>query len=77
MGARTTVSSFAWSLSQSWLCNHVRFDHQEVVPKTGYPRTLYHPGFPIGGATGLLIKDYRGKNAEQEIWTFDQALVYQ
>ena len=32
-----------------------------------------HPG----GATGMLVKDYRGKNAEQEIWKFDSALVAQ
>src|ERR1700694_3557030 len=32
-----------------------------------------HPG----GATGMLVKDYRGKNAEQEIWKFDAALVAQ
>jgi hypothetical protein len=25
--------------------------------------------------TGMLVKDYRGKNAEQEIWKFDAALV--
>jgi phage terminase small subunit len=30
-----------------------------------------------GGATGMLVKDYRGKNAEQEIWKFDVALVTQ
>jgi phage terminase small subunit len=30
-----------------------------------------------GGATGMLMKDYRGKNAEQEIWKFDTALVSQ
>ena len=29
------------------------------------------------GATGMLVKDYRGKNAEQEIWKFDAALVSQ
>ena len=29
------------------------------------------------GATGMLVKDYRGKNAEQEIWKFDGALVSQ
>ncbi len=32
-----------------------------------------HPG----GATGMLVKDYRGKNAEQEIWKFDASLVAQ
>jgi len=36
---------------------------------------MQHPGFPIGGETGMLVKDYRGKNAEQEIWKFDSALV--
>jgi hypothetical protein len=25
----------------------------------------------------MLVKDYRGKNAEQEIWTFDAVLVAQ
>jgi hypothetical protein len=25
----------------------------------------------------MLVKDYRGKNAEQEIWRFDAALVTQ
>ena len=35
---------------------------------------MIHPGFPIGGATGLLMKDYRGKNAEQVVWKFDAAL---
>ena len=28
-------------------------------------------------ATEVLVKDYRGKNAEQEIWEFDAALVSQ
>jgi hypothetical protein len=31
----------------------------------------YHPG----GATGMLVKDYRGVNAEIEIWKFDRALM--
>ena len=35
---------------------------------------MIHPGFPIGGSTGLLMKDYRGKNAEQVIWKFDASL---
>jgi hypothetical protein len=42
-----------------------------------YPKTMYHPGYPNGGATGMLVKDYRGKNAEQEIWKFDASLVAQ
>ena len=31
----------------------------------------YHPG----GATGLLERDYRGENAEEEIWKFDAGLM--
>ena len=31
----------------------------------------------LGGATGRLVKDYRGTNTEQEIWKFDAALVAQ
>jgi hypothetical protein len=29
----------------------------------------------MAGATGLMMKDYRGKNSEKEIWKFDAALV--
>ena len=36
-----------------------------------FPKLLHHPGHPVGGATGLLVKDYRGKSAEQEIWKMD------
>ena len=32
-----------------------------------------HPG----GASGMLMRDYRGKNAEKVIWRFDAALVSQ
>src|ERR1035437_1069588 len=39
-----------------------------------YPRVLWRGGAPNGGATGMLVKDYRGKNAEQVIWKFDSAL---
>ena len=39
-----------------------------------WPKEMHHPGYPNGGATGLLVKDYRGKNAEQEIWKFDGGL---
>ena len=31
----------------------------------------------LGGATGMLVRDYRGKNAEREIYRFDSALVAQ
>ena len=31
----------------------------------------------LSGATGMLVKDYPGKNAEQEIWKFDASLVAQ
>jgi phage terminase small subunit len=39
-------------------------------------RALEYSDHPCG-ATGMLVKDYRGKNAEQEIWKFDTALVSQ
>src|SRR4051794_88203 len=39
-----------------------------------YPKTMVHPGYPNGVATGLLVKDYRGKDANQEVWKFDSAL---
>jgi phage terminase small subunit len=39
-----------------------------------YPRVLWRGGAPNGGATGMLVKDYRGKNAEQVIRKFDAAL---
>jgi hypothetical protein len=40
-------------------------------------RALVYADYPGGGATGMLVKDYRGKNAEQEIWKFDAALEAQ
>jgi hypothetical protein len=43
-------------------------------PPPSYPKTMVHPGYPNGGATGLLVKDYRGKEANQEVWKFDSAL---
>jgi phage terminase small subunit len=39
-------------------------------------RALEYSDHP-GGASGMLVKDYRGKNAEQEIWKLDAALVSQ
>jgi hypothetical protein len=36
---------------------------------------MIHPGYPTGGATGALMKDYRGKDANQVIWKFDSALA--
>ena len=39
-------------------------------------RALEYADHP-GGATGMLVKDYRGKNAEQEIWKLDAALLSQ
>lgn len=42
-------------------------------PPPEYPKTMVHPGYPNGGATGLLVKDYRGKKAEQVVWNFDGA----
>jgi hypothetical protein len=31
---------------------------------------MVHPGYPNGAATGLLVKDYLGKDANQEVWKF-------
>ena len=39
-------------------------------------RTLEYADHP-GGATGMLVKEHRGKNGQQEIWKFDAALVTQ
>src|ERR1039457_734688 len=39
-------------------------------------RGVEHADYP-GGDTGMLVKDYRGKNAEREIWKLDAALVRQ
>ena len=39
-------------------------------------RALEYSDHP-GGATGLLVKDYRGKNAEHQIWKFDTGLMSQ
>ena len=39
-------------------------------------RAIEYAAHP-GGSSGLLVKDYRGKNAEKEIWKFDAALVSQ
>ena len=34
---------------------------------------MVHPGYP-NGAAGMLVKDYRGKDANHEVWKFDSAL---
>lgn len=47
---------------------------QRASKTDAYLKNLLHPGYPNGGATGLLVKDYRSKNAEQEVWKFDSAL---
>jgi hypothetical protein len=38
---------------------------------------LVYADYPGSGATGMLVKDYRGKNAGQEIWKFDAGLEAQ
>ena len=43
-------------------------------PPPEYPKTMVHPGYPNGAETGMLMKDFRGKNAEQVVWKFDAAL---
>jgi hypothetical protein len=44
------------------------------MPRPAYPKPMVHPGYPNGAATDLLVKDYRGKDANQEVWRFDSAL---
>ena len=39
-------------------------------------RALEYADHP-GGATGMLLKEHRGKNGQQEIWKFDVAVVSQ
>jgi hypothetical protein len=43
-------------------------------PRAKYPKTMVHPGYSVGGGTGMLMKDFRGKDANQEVWKFDAAL---
>ena len=51
-------------------------DGKDVLPPPPpeYPKTMVHPGYPNGAETGMLMKDFRGKNAEQVVWKFDAAL---
>jgi hypothetical protein len=35
-----------------------------------YPKTVLHPGYPNGG----VVKDDRGKDANQVVWKFEGAL---
>ena len=49
----------------------MRFGNPVAEPGKTYPKRMYHPGYPNGAAHGLLVKDYRGKDAKQEIWKFD------
>jgi hypothetical protein len=43
-------------------------------PPPEYPKIMVHPGYPNGAGTGMLAKDFRGKNAEQVVWKFDASL---
>ena len=40
-------------------------------------RALVYADYAGGGVSGMLVKDYRRKNAEQETWKFDASLVGQ
>ena len=51
------------------------FSEQSRPDQQDDPKTLYHPGYPTGGATGMMVKDFRGKDAYQEIWKYDAALA--
>ena len=43
-------------------------------PRAKYPKTMVHPGYSVGGGTGMLMKDFRGKDPNLEVWKFDGAL---
>ena len=49
-------------------------DWKDEPPPPEYPKTMVHPGYSVGGATGMLIKDFCAKDANQEIWKFDSAM---
>jgi hypothetical protein len=52
-----------------------RVDWNDAPPPVlEYPKTMVHPGYPNGAATGLLVKDYRGRDANQVVWKFDASL---
>ena len=43
------------------------WNDEPLPPPPKYPKTMLHPGYPNGAATGLLVKDYPGKDANQHI----------
>jgi hypothetical protein len=51
------------------------FSPRTTAISESYPKTMDHPGYPNGGATGMMVKDYRGKDANQEIWKYDSGLA--
>src|ERR1035437_7239639 len=72
-----TVKDLAeeWAALQEAFCLNAEIRQPDHTNATDvYSRVLWRGGAPNGGATGMLVKDYRGKNAEQVIWKFDSAL---
>ena len=47
----------------SALFHIVGFDRTAATTAAGLPKTMVHPGYPNGAATGLLVKDYKGQHA--------------
>ncbi len=76
-GERTVANAEeqAAALAEGFELVHAPKPAGDAGPAPEWPKTLMHPGWHIGGDTGMLVKDFRGKNAEQEIWKFDAALV--
>jgi hypothetical protein len=62
------------ALEEGFIFNAEIRQPDHANPADVYPKILWRGGAPNGGATGMLVKDYRGKNAEQVIWKFDSAL---
>jgi hypothetical protein len=51
------------------------FSQRTAAISETYPKTMDHLGYPNGAATGMMVKDYRGKDANQEIWKYDGGLA--
>jgi hypothetical protein len=47
-----------------------RIQFRPAAVATEYPKTLLHPVYSVGRATGLLMKDYRGKDTNFTVPVF-------
>jgi hypothetical protein len=70
----SAAAHLAWRKMRCWLAASCggRQRHSESPTVVGAPELGAIR--PNGAATGLLVKDYRGKDANQEVWKFDAAI---